>query len=297
MYLCYIDESGTSNIPGNTSHFILAGLAIPIWEWKYCDTRIRNIKAKYGIVDSEIHTAWILRTYLEQSRIPNFEQLDYLKRRFEVTKYRNNELLKLQKVRNPKLYKQTKKNYRNTNSYIHLTLKERKALILEVAQMISEWTFARLFAECIDKIHFDPSRRRKSIDEQTFEQVISRFETFLKNMSKFTTKRKRVYGILIHDNNETVAKKHTGLMLQFHRKGTLWTKIKNIIETPLFVDSQLTSMVQVADLCSYALRRYFENGEIDLFERIFKRADRKFGTVVGVRHFSNPQCKCDVCKK
>ncbi len=29
MFLCYIDESGTSNIPGNTSHFILAGLAIP----------------------------------------------------------------------------------------------------------------------------------------------------------------------------------------------------------------------------------------------------------------------------
>jgi hypothetical protein len=30
MYLCYIDESGTPQIPGNTSHFILAGLAIPI---------------------------------------------------------------------------------------------------------------------------------------------------------------------------------------------------------------------------------------------------------------------------
>ena len=31
MYLCYIDESGTSDIPGNTSHFILAGLSLPIW--------------------------------------------------------------------------------------------------------------------------------------------------------------------------------------------------------------------------------------------------------------------------
>lgn len=60
-------------------------------------------------------------------------------------------------------------------------------------------------------------------------------------------------GLLIHDNNETVAKKHTKLMAKFHHKGTLWTKIDNIVETPLFVDSQLTSMVQIADLCSYSL--------------------------------------------
>ena len=33
MYLCYIDESGTSDIPGNTSHLILAGLSLPIWHW------------------------------------------------------------------------------------------------------------------------------------------------------------------------------------------------------------------------------------------------------------------------
>jgi hypothetical protein len=33
MYLCYIDESGTSVVPGNTSHFVLAGLSIPIVQW------------------------------------------------------------------------------------------------------------------------------------------------------------------------------------------------------------------------------------------------------------------------
>ena len=34
MYLLYIDESGVSNIPGNTSHFILTGISVPIWHWK-----------------------------------------------------------------------------------------------------------------------------------------------------------------------------------------------------------------------------------------------------------------------
>jgi len=86
---------------------------------------------------------------------------------------------------------------------------------------------------------------------------------------------------LIHDNNETVAKKHTVLMKKFHASGTLWTNLKNIIETPLFVDSQLTGMVQIADLCAYALRRYLENNETELFDLVFQRADRKGVMVVG----------------
>jgi hypothetical protein len=84
------------------------------------------------------------------------------------------------------------------------------------------------------------------------------------------------------------------LMRQFHSTGTLWTQIKSIIDTPLFVNSSLTSMVQMADLCAYALRRYFENGEAELFKRVFPRADRVKGTVVGVRHFSQ-RCSCAVC--
>jgi hypothetical protein len=62
---------------------------------------------------------------------------------------------------------------------------------------------------------------------------------------------------------------NTSLMRRFHKRGTLWTRIQRLIETPLFVDSSLTSLVQIADLCGYALRRYLENGERDLFERIF----------------------------
>jgi len=85
-------------------------------------------------------------------------------------------------------------------------------------------------------------------------------------------------------------------MKEFHRKGTLWTKVQNIIETPLFVDSELTCLVQVADLCSYALRRYLENQEDVLFNLIFKRADRIRNTVVGVRHFSDSNCSCEICR-
>jgi hypothetical protein len=292
MYLCYIDESGTSEIPGNTSHYVLSGLSIPVWHWRNCDRDIEGIKAKYSLANAEIHAGWLLRRYRAQSQILDFVKLNYDKRRYEVGKIRNAELIRLQKSGNSKRYRRTRKTYRKTNSYIHLTYDERKAFAIEVAQCVENWGFARLFAECVDKIHFDPNRSQKSVAEQAFEQVVSRYERYLQNIS---TENNKCFGLLIHDNNPTVEKKHTDLMRRFLRRGTFWTQISNIIETPLFVDSSLTSIIQIADLASYAFRRYLENGEEDLFDHIFGRADRVSGIAVGVRHFSNPSCNCRIC--
>lgn len=294
MYLLYIDESGVSNIPGNTSHFILTGISVPIWHWKDCDDEISNIKHKYDLFDAEIHTAWIMRRYLEQGKISNFESLQFYERRSAVTAERNKKLFHLQKTNNSKLYQQTKKNYKKTESYTHLTYEQRKSFIDEVAKCVSNWGFARVFAECVDKIHFDPLRSPTTLDEQAFEQVVSRFEQYLTNISTDNSKNKS-YGLLIHDNNETVSQKHTQLMKSFHDKGTNWTNLEHIVETPLFVDSSLTSLVQIADLCAYSIRRYLENYEEDLFDHIYNRADRKHGIVVGIRHFSDPSCSCKIC--
>ena len=105
---------------------------------------------------------------------------------------------------------------------------------MEIAQIIGNWGFARIFAECIDKVFFDPSRASSTVDEQAFEQVITRFEHYLNNSNLDESKKN--YGMLIHDNNQTVAQRHTQLMKSFHQRGTLWTSIENIIETTLFVD-------------------------------------------------------------
>ena len=293
MYLCYIDESGTPDVPGNTSHFVLAGLSIPIWMWKSCDEQISSLKKQYGLEDSEIHVAWMLRAYPEQRKAPGFEMLGPSQRRAQVQSLRVAELLRLQRSGNPKQYHQTRKNYQKTRAYVHLSYDERKRLVRELAGIVSGWGFARLFAECVDKLHFDPSRTTATIDEQAFEQVVSRFERYLKVIRPSEEER---FGLLIHDNNPTVAKKHTEQMRRFHRLGTLWTKLEHIIETPLFVDSALTSLVQVSDLCSYALRRYLENGDDGLFDLIFQRADRKDGATVGVRHFTSLTCSCKICE-
>lgn len=294
VYFCYIDESGTPQVPGNTSHYVLAGVSIPISKWKICETRISKLKKKYLLEDSEIHTGWIIRKYIEQRSIAGFEAMSYAQRRQEVEKFRKSELLKLQKSRNRAHYRQTRKNYKQTEAYIHLSHSERIAFIQELADLVGSWTFARIFAECIDKIHFDPSRTTQTVDEQSLEQLVSRFELYMKNVSKKKSESE-LFGTLIHDNNETVSRKHTDLMKKFHRHGTLWTSIDHIIETPFFVNSELTSLIQIADLCSYSLRRYFENGEDDLLNRFQSRFDRKMGKIVGIRHFSDSSCVCKFC--
>lgn len=288
-----MDESGTPDVPGNTSHFVLAGVAIPISKWAEADRDISEILGKYGLADQELHTAWLLRPYLEQSKIPNFVRLDRAARRAAVERARNAHLLQLQQARKQGAYKQARKNYENTQAYIHLTHDERVRLVREVADCISRWDYARLFAECIDKLYFDPARTRRKIEEQAFEQVVSRFEQFLENAHRDNLGA--AHGLLVHDNNETVSRKHTKLMRDFHKQGTLWTDIAHIIETPMFVDSSLTSMVQAADLCAYALRRFVENQETELFERIFKIADRIRNNTVGVRHYSPNSCRCQIC--
>jgi hypothetical protein len=215
VYLCYIDESGTPEIPGNTSHFVLAGLSIPISYWRNADREISQVLGAYGLENEELHTAWLLRRYLEQSKIPNFETLDWASRRAAVQQYRTRELLRLQKIgKGP--YSQAKKNYQHTQRYIHLTHAERRAAVKAVAQAISNWGNARLFAECVDKTHFDPFRTKLTAGEQAFEQVVSRFQNYLSHVAGSTVGAGgeiiKDYGLLIHDNNEAVAKKHTELM-------------------------------------------------------------------------------------
>jgi hypothetical protein len=226
----------------------------------------------------------------------DFDKLSDQDRRRQIDALRTAELLQLQRKKQGRnQYQQARKTYKHTDPYLHLTLAERVNFLRTVADCVGAWPHAKLFTECIDKVHFVTMKNPVSVDEQAFEQVISRLEAYLEN-TKPKGSTEPNFCLVIHDNNQTTALKHTKLMIRFHRKGTFFRGIQNIIETPLFVDSALTGMVQIADLCSYAIRRYAENGEIDLFQRVFPIADKNpRGIVVGARHVSKLACTCLIC--
>src|ERR1700733_4114299 len=114
MYLCYIDESGTPELSANTSHFVLAGVSIPIANWRDTDDQITAVLRKYDLGNAELHTAWLLRAYPEQDKITGFATLSRPARRTAVSQARRAELLRLQKASKAKPYRQAKKNFKHT---------------------------------------------------------------------------------------------------------------------------------------------------------------------------------------
>ncbi len=301
MYFCYLDESGTPQLGAQTSHFILLGLPIPAAAWHEKDRRVNVIKARHGLAGVEIHTGYIARRFPAQEHIGNFEQMDSIQRRAAMQQERKNSLVKAAALKTNDRLKAVKKLYAKSAAYIHLTHAQRTELLQELADEIGSWNDTRLFAEAVEKAAMPPGA---DIFEKAFEQAVTRFHTFLVKWEggrlsqggSVSATSVDNFGLLIQDNNQTVAKNITDLMRRFHVQGTLWAKVERIIETPLFVDSSLTSMVQMADLCAYATRRFFENGEEDLFDRIFARFDRAGGKIVGIRHYVGAKnCKCKVC--
>ena len=124
MYFCYLDESGTPELAG-TSHFVLVGFAIPSNDWKQIEARIDSLKRAFSLGDAEVHTAWMVRRYVEQEAIPDFDQLPHADRRRECQQRRDQHLIRLAATGTKKQLKAAKLNYRKTHEYIHLTQSER----------------------------------------------------------------------------------------------------------------------------------------------------------------------------
>jgi Protein of unknown function (DUF3800) len=291
MFLCYLDESGVPEIGQGTSHYVLLGFAIQVWDWKGQDGAVADLKKGFDLESAEIHAGWIFRRYGEQEHIPGFEVMDREARRKAVLHKRNQTLQKLGATKGHSAVRETRKTFRKTEPYIHLTYAQRQAFLQELADLVGSWGHTRIFADAIDKTSFGRTPPVTPPREEAFHQIVNRFQRMLDDQPNPQT-----IGLLVHDNDETNAERLTELMRHFHRSGTLFNPVTRIIETPFFVDSRLTVGVQIADLCAFATRRFFENGETDLFDRIYSRFNRVKGRLVGLRHYCGQRdCDCKVC--
>lgn len=287
MHFMYMDESGVEELGQGTTHFILLGLIVPSFKWKKIVSDLELIKAKYELQGVEIHTAWMNRRYIEQESINGFSSLSLQNRRLEAEKaikYRSGTIGVSGKKQKIKAYRREVKAIK---PYLHLTLKDRKDCLRELALKISNNKSIRIVAEAIDKNTFPATTN--TIYEAAFEQVVSRYQAYLQY--------KDDDGIVISDNNTKVAPRLTALSKKFHSTGTFYREIPRIVETPLFVDSSLTSLIQMSDLCAYGLRRFIENNETEYWDIIEKLGDKNSsGICVGIRHYTGKKaCTCRIC--
>lgn len=287
MHILYVDESGVEDLKSGTSHFVLLGLSVPAERWKTLDQAIQQVKSQYGLADAEIHTGWMHRRYTEQESVTDFDTLDGAARRAAAETAIRKRAGAIGVLGSPAKVKAYRRESRAILPYLHLTRDERLRCLDDLAREIASWQDVRLFADAISKADF-PAAAQSSPYEQAFEQILTRFEACLANIGST--------GIVVHDNNSTAAPRLTKLARKFHRDGTLYRQIPHIVETPLFVDSTLTSMIQMADICSFALRRLLENDESRLWDIVETRVDRSRGTSVGVRHYTaGRRCRCRIC--
>jgi hypothetical protein len=287
LYVLYVDESGVSaRHPGQTSHYALAGVAVNASTWVRKRDQIEAIRQRFGFPGTEIHVAWLLRPYVEQAAIPDFDKLSARARRGRVARMRADKIRVLRDGGQLKVARELERFNRKTAAYTHLLLSERIEVARAVADLVGSWSDTVLFGEVADKSIATPFRP----DESAFEQVLTRFEAFLV--------RQGSSGVVAYDQNDAVVDRFTSLMARFQVTGGIWRRLRQIAGHPFFVPSHMSDMLQVADVVSYGLRRHCERGERDLLDRYFARFDRLGNDLVGLRHYrGGRRCACMICRE
>lgn len=79
--------------------------------------------------------------------------------------------------------------------------------------------------------------------------------------------------------------------------GTRGGRLHSFADVPLYVDSRVSRLVQVADFVAWATWHYYEHGHSEFIQRLHKRFDATEGVLHGVVHLTRRHryCKCQAC--
>ncbi|HEV7786684.1 MAG TPA: DUF3800 domain-containing protein [Thermoanaerobaculia bacterium] len=293
MYLLYVDESGVTNPHlSQTSHFVMIGLAVHVGTWFALTSRVRSLKSAYALDGDteklELHAAWLLRAFREQSVISNFNDLSRRARYNAVQEWRKRRQQEDWPGLTSRAREREKKDFRKTEPFIHLTRDEREELCLRALAIVGDHKRGvTLFGQAVDK-----RALAAGVDaaEVAFSRLIDSFEIFLQHHTE------NPWGVVVVDNDQTQKDRYTAMLQRLQLTEHYRGGVDRIIEAPFFLDSRSNSGVQVADLCAFALRRYLENQEEQRFAAIFSRFHRApGGGLCGLKHLTSADCTCKIC--
>ena len=165
-------------------------------------------------------------------------------------------------------------------------------IIKSVLKVLADsYDTARAFACAIHKPTFpNPNNDYMGI---AFEDLCSRFDLYLRRLHNQGDRQR---GLLILDESahETTLQQ---MARDFRTLGTRWGSVRNLVDTPLFVNSRASRVVQLADHVAYSVFRRYERGDTQYFDIISAKFDSADGVVHGLshkHHLASP-CMCLAC--
>jgi hypothetical protein len=166
---------------------------------------------------------------------------------------------------------------RRTAPWRGMSIDEARGVIKSVLNIVRDSNAAvRTFACAVHKDSF----RNSDAMETAFEDLCKRFDLFLDRRRNEGDRQK---GLLILDESahETALRK---MARNFRTLGTQWGDIRHLAETPLFVDSRASRLVQLADHVAYATFRRYNAGDSQYFDIISSKFDSHDGVIHGLVH-------------
>ncbi len=171
-----------------------------------------------------------------------------------------------------------------------MSREEAQGVIKAVLEILKgSYDTAKVFACAIHK----PSYPSRDLMELAFEDLCSRFDLYLRRLQ---AQGDRQRGLIILDESahETSLQR---MARDFRTLGTQWGVIRNLAETPLFVDSRASRVVQLADHVAYAVFRRYNAHDAQYFDILASKIDSADGVIHGLAHKQvvDPNCMCIAC--
>lgn len=168
---------------------------------------------------------------------------------------------------------------------------ERRGVIRSVLEIVrASYDTTRVFACAVHKASY-PDRDPMQI---AFEDLCSRFDMYLARLQAGGDRQR---GLILLDTSSYETSLQA-LARDFRSLGTRWGRvIRSLADTPVFVNSRASRIVQLADHVAYAVFRRYQSCDTAYFDIIASKIDEENGRLHRLSHLQpgNLNCMCPAC--